>query len=126
MSLFGVTKMAIQNHSDNIILVELPPEPDIRKELDKVMEIVQDRTDCDVLVDFTRVDIMMSLSLSGFIQLYKLLNASSRRLIFFNISSLTRDIFKVTCFDNIFEFADDLQAAAAMLNAVCSSQTTDS
>ena len=119
--------MAIQNYSDNIILVELPPEPDVRAELDKVMEIVHQRTDCDVLIDFSRVDMMVSLSLSGFIQLHKLLAASGRRFIFFNASSLTKDIFKVTCLDGIFEFANDLSAATAMLNAACSSQpATDS
>jgi len=126
LNYFGETKMAIQDYSDNIILVELPSEPDIRKELDKVMEIVQDRTDCDVLVDFSRVDIMVSLSLSGCIQLHKLLNASGRHLIFFNVTNLTKDIFKVTCFDNIFEFADDFHDATTMLSAACSSQPTDS
>lgn len=118
--------MAIQNYSENIILVELPSEPDVRKELDKVMEIVQDRTDCDVLIDFSRVDIMVSLSLSGCIQLHKLLNASGRRLVFFNVANLTKDVFKVTCFDNIFEFADDLDAATTILSAACSSQPNDS
>lgn len=114
--------MAIQNYSDNIILVELPPEPNIRAELDKVMEMVHQRADCDVLIDFSRVDMMVSLSLSGFIQLHKLLAASGHRLIFFNASSLTKGIFKVTCLDGVFEFADDLSAATAMLTPACSSQ----
>lgn len=113
--------MTIRNYADNIILVELPAEPGIRKDLNKVMEILQDRTDCDVLLDFSKVDILVSLSLSGLIQLHKLVNASSRKLIFFNVSSLTRDIFKATCFDNIFEFADDLHAATAILDAACPS-----
>jgi len=117
--------MTIRNYETNIILVELPPEPRIRKELDKVMEILQDRTDCDVLVDFSKVDILVSLSLSGLIQLHKLVNAAGRKLIFFDVSSLTRDIFKVTCFDNIFEFADDLHAATAVLDAAYSSHPAD-
>jgi len=117
--------MIIHNYSDNIILVELPPEPRIRKDLDRVMEILQERTDCDVLLDFSKVDIMLSLSLSGLIQLHKLVNTAGRRLIFFNTSPLTKDIFKVTCFDNIFEFADDLHAASAVLDAACTSQPVD-
>ena len=117
--------MTIRNYSHKVILVELPPEPGVRRELDKVMELIQDRTDSDVLVDFAEVDILVSLSLSGLIQLHKLINAAGRRLIFFNVSSLTRGIFKVTCFDNIFEFADDLSAANAVLSTPSAPQPVD-
>ena len=116
--------MAIQDYSDNIILVELPAEPEIRQELDKVIEIVGQRTDCDVAVDLSNVDIMTSLSLSGFIQLYKLLTDSGRRLVFYNTSSVTRNIFRVTCFDGIFEFIDDKSDALASLEPVGKSEPT--
>jgi len=42
--------MAIQDYSDHIILVELPSEPQIRQELDKVMEIVRQKADYDVVI----------------------------------------------------------------------------
>jgi anti-anti-sigma factor len=107
--------MAIQDYSDNIILVDLPSEPQIRQELDTVMEIVRKRTDCDVVVDLSNVDILISISLSGFLQLYKLLTASGRRLVLCNTASTTKDIFRVTCFDGIFEFIDDKSEAVASL-----------
>lgn len=110
--------MAIEDYSDNVILVELPSEPEIRRELDKVMEIIRQRGDCDVVVDLSSVDIMTSLSLSGFMQLYKLLNGSGRRMIVCNASSVTKDIFRVTCFDAIFEFIDDKSDALASLQPV--------
>jgi anti-anti-sigma regulatory factor len=115
-------KMAIINYSDNIILVELPPEPDIRSELDQVMKIVRQETDCNVMIDLSKVDILLSVSISGFVQLYKLLTAADQHLIFFNASELTRSIFKLTCVDCFFEFADDLPAATEALNIPCEPQ----
>lgn len=116
--------MTIRNYSDNVILVELPSEPETRQELDKVMEIVRPRANCDVVVDLTGIDIMTSLSLSGFMQLYKLLNGSGRRMIFCNTSSITKDIFRVTCFDSIFEFIDDKSDALASLQPAEKSEPT--
>lgn len=116
--------MAIQDYSDNIILVELPSEPQIRQELDKVMEIVRQRADCDVVVDLSNVDILLSLSLSGFIQLHKLLIGSGRRLVLCNTSSTTKGIFRVTCFDGIFEFIDDKSDAVASLQPAEKSEPT--
>jgi anti-anti-sigma factor len=107
--------MAIQDYSDHIVLVELPSEPQIRQELDNVEKIIQQRTDCDVLVDLSNVDIMTSSSISGFLQLYKLLTNSGRKLVLCNASSVTKDIFGVTCFHGIFEFIDDKSEALASL-----------
>ncbi len=109
--------MTLKNHTDNIILVELPAEPGIRQELDKTMEIVRENSDHDVLVDFSIVNIMTSMTLSGFLKLRKLLDITNRRLIFFNTSRITRDIFRVTCLDAVFEYAEDLESAQQMLKA---------
>ena len=65
--------MGFQNWSDDIILVDLPREPRMRSELKTLIEIVRDRGDCDVVVDFSSVDIMTSTSISGLLRLRKLL-----------------------------------------------------
>jgi len=109
--------MAIKNYSDEIILVQLPGEPLVREELDKTMELVAQGGHCDVLVDFSSVDILVSLSLSGFLQLHKLITSNGRRMVFFNISNITKGIFEVTCFDGIFEFADSLADAETVLKS---------
>jgi hypothetical protein len=49
--------MAIQNWSEDIILVDLPAEPEMGDELKTITEIVRDRGDCDLVVDFSSVDI---------------------------------------------------------------------
>jgi len=107
--------MTIKSYADNIILVDLPPEPDTRRELDNLMKILSAGSNCDVVIDFSRVNIMTSMALSGFLQLRKLMEESRRRLIFCNATSITKDIFKVTCFEGIFEFIDDRTEALEAL-----------
>jgi hypothetical protein len=48
--------MGIQNWSEEIILVDLPPEPDMGEELKTVTQVARDRGDCEVVIDFSKVD----------------------------------------------------------------------
>jgi anti-anti-sigma factor len=116
---FGVRRstMGFQNWSDDIILVDLPREPRMRSELKTLVEIVRDRGDCDVVVDFTSVDIMTSTSIAGLLRLRKLLADCEHRLIFCNVPPATRGVFSVVGLDEVFEFADDKFAALATLQA---------
>ncbi len=45
--------MGIQDWSENVILVDLPQEPEMGDELKTVTEVVRDRGDCDVVIDFS-------------------------------------------------------------------------
>jgi anti-anti-sigma factor len=107
--------MGIQNWSDNIILVDLPQEPQIQDELKTVTEIVRDRGDCDVVIDFSDVDIVTSSSISALLKLRKLLTDCAHRLVFCNVASATKGIFTVTGLDGIFEVVDDKFVALAGL-----------
>lgn len=107
--------MGIQNWSDDIVLVDLPQEPQIQDELKSVTEIVRDRGDCDIVVDFSNVDIVTSSSISALLKLHKLLTDCSHRLVFCNVAAATRGIFTVTGLDGIFEIVDDKFVALAGL-----------
>jgi anti-anti-sigma factor len=107
--------MGIQNWSDDIILVDLPGEPQMGDELKAVTEIVRDRGDCDVVIDFSGVDIVTSSSLSKFLKLRKLLTDCGHKLVFCNVAAATRGIFTVTGIDGIFEFVEDKFVALASL-----------
>jgi len=110
--------MGFQNWSDDVILVDLPREPRMRSELKTLVEIVRDRGDCDVVMDFASVDIMTSTSISGLLRLRKLLADCAHRLIFCNVPAATRGVFGVVGLDEVFEFAEDKFAALANLQSL--------
>jgi len=110
--------MGIQNWSENIVLVDLPAEPEIADELKAVLDIVRDRGDCDVVIDFSGVDILTSSSLSALLKLRKLLSDCGRRLVFCNVAAATKNIFVTTGIDEIFEFVGDKFLALAGLQMV--------
>ncbi len=110
--------MGIQNWSDDIILVDLPQEPDMGDEVKTVTEMARDRGNCDVVIDFSNVDIVTSSSLSKLLKLRKLLADCEHRLVFCSVAPATRGIFTVTGLDGIFEVADDKFVALAGLQIV--------
>ena len=110
--------MGIQDWSEDIVLVDLPQEPEMGDELKAVIEIVRDRGDCEVVIDFSSVDIITSSSISKLLKLRKLLTDCGHRLVFCSVAAATRGIFTVTGLDGIFEFADDKFVALAGLQMV--------
>jgi anti-anti-sigma factor len=110
--------MGIQNWEDDIVLVDLPREPEMGDELKNVTEIVRDRGDCDVVIDFSDIDIVTSSSLSKMLKLRKLLADCGHRLIFSNVAPATKGIFTVTGLEGIFEVVDDKFIALASLQVV--------
>ncbi len=107
--------MGIQDWSENIILVVLPREPEMGGEINTVTEILCDRDNCDVVVDFSNVDIVTSSSLSKLLNLSELLTDCGHRLVFCNVAMSTKRIFLVTGLDQMSEFADDRDIALASL-----------
>ncbi len=110
--------MGIQNLPENVVLVDLPQEPEMADELISVTEIVRDRDDCNVVIDFSSVDIVTSSSLSKLLKLRKVLADCGHRVVFCNVAAPTRGIFKVTALDKIFELADDKSVALTSLQTV--------
>jgi anti-anti-sigma factor len=110
--------MGIQNWSEEILLVDLPAEPEMGEELKTVTEIIRDRGDCDAVIDFSNVDIVTSSSLSKLLKLRKMLGDCGHRLVFCSVAAATKGIFTVTGLDGIFEIADDKFVALASLQMV--------
>ena len=110
--------MGIQNWSEDIVLVDLPPEPELGEELKTVTGLVRDRGDCEVVVDFGKVDIVTSSSLSKLLKLRKLVGDCGHRLVFCSVAPATRGIFTVTGLDGVFQMVDDKFVALASLQMV--------
>ena len=110
--------MGIQNWSEDILLVDLPAEPEMGEELKTATQMARDRGDCEVVIDFSKVDIVTSSSLSKLLRLKKLLSDCGHRLVFCNVAPATKGIFTVTGLDGIFEIVDDKFIALASLQMV--------
>jgi len=110
--------MNIQHPSEDLIVVQLPfKDLQIADELKAVNETVGDNPDCDVIIDFSRVEVITSSSLSNLLILRSLLAEHERRLVLCNVSVITKCVFRVAGFDEAFEFADDRPAAVAAVGS---------
>ncbi len=107
--------MGIQNWSENIILVDLPEEPQLGEELKTATQMVRDRGDAEVVIDFSAVDIITSSSISKLLRLRKLLADCGHELKFCNVAPATKGIFTVTGLDGVFEIVEDKFVALAGL-----------
>lgn len=110
--------MGIQHWSDNIVIVDLPEEPEMAEELVTLVEMLAGRDHCSVVIDFSGVGVVTSSSLSKLLELRKMSLDDGRRLIFCGVPPTTRGVFKVTGLDQVFELADDKFAALATLEMI--------
>jgi len=106
--------MKVQDHTDNVIIIDLRPEPDMTEELEAVIKTARRRVDQNVIVDFTNVGIMASSSISRLLQLRKIVRGNGRSLVLLNVTPLTRGVFSAVGLDDLFEFRDDPTGAAAI------------
>ncbi len=107
--------MSIQNWAEDIIIVELPPEPEIGEELKSVTEIIQERGGHDVILDFSHVGILTSSAITKLLKLRELLAGRGRQLIFCGVTPATRGIFMVTGLEGVFKIVVDKSVALANL-----------
>jgi anti-anti-sigma factor len=111
--------MGIQNFSENVLFVDLPSNASqIENELKNLNETVSTRSDCDVVIDFFRVEIITSSSISNLMILRKLMQEHERQLILCNVAVMTKYIFTVAGLDKVFDFVDDRLAASAAIQGV--------
>jgi len=103
--------MGIANFSEDILVVTLPKEPELRHDFTMINKIVSNKGGSDVIVDFTRVDVLTSSSIGNLILLRNLLHESGRRLVLCNVAPPTEGIFRVAGLSKVFDFVDDKSAA---------------
>jgi anti-anti-sigma factor len=111
--------MGIQNLSKNVLFVDLPSNASqIGDELKSLNDTVSTRSDCDVVIDFFRVEILNSSSIGNLMILRKLMEEHGRQLVLCNVSTMTKYIFTVAGLDKVFDFVDDRLAALSAAQGV--------
>ena len=110
--------MGIQKWSETIILVNLAKEPQMGEEIQAAIDMVAQDKNCDVVIDFSAVDIVTSSSIAKLLRLRQALKDANLHLVFSSVSAQTREIFAVTGLNDVFEFVDDQFIALAGLQLI--------
>ena len=110
--------MPTESCTEDTIVVDLPPEQEMRTELESLMETVSLRGHCDVVINFSRVDIVTSSSFCRLLKLRTLLADHGHRLVLCCLEANTKGIFAMIGLDRVFEFVDDKSAALKSLRRV--------
>jgi len=119
--------MGISNLSDHVVFVDLPAcEPYIVDELKELNEIITMRDDCDVIIDFSHVDIFLSSSLSNLLILRDLLHNKDHEMVLCHVAFATRCIFTVAGLNEAFVFVEDKFEALDVLSAGVSKKNVPS
>jgi anti-anti-sigma factor len=103
----GRPGMSIHRGAQDVILVDLPREMEKHSELQTVIGMVRDRGDCDVLVDFSHVDVVGGACLAGLLELRRLLRDCGHKLTLCSVAPAIKGVFTVARLDDLFEFAQD-------------------
>lgn len=116
--------MSIETWLENVLLVELPGEPETREELEGVVCLARDQGECDVVVDFSDVTILTSTSQALLLRLRQLLSSHGRRVVLCGVGHTTRGVLSVTGLDGFFTIVDDRCDALASLEPLTISSTS--
>jgi len=108
--------MAVQQWSDNIVLADLQDDPQFSEDVNSLMELVENRPNVDVVLDFRGVTFLNSSNIAKLLKLRKqVMINNTREMKLCGISTHVWGVFLVTGLDKIFEFADDTATALAGL-----------
>jgi anti-anti-sigma regulatory factor len=108
--------MAIQNLSEHVLLITLPAEPQLGRELETVVQSRGTNLDCDVIVDFSLVEILSSAMICNLMVLERLLSTTNRQLILCSVSQNIYGIFTRVGLHRLFRFAENEFAALQLFD----------
>jgi anti-anti-sigma factor len=114
----GKPEMSIRSWSEDVILVDLPREPERQDELQTVIGMVRDGGNCDVVIDFSDVDVVGGACLTWLLEIRRLLNDCGHRLTLCSVAPATKGVFTISRLEHSFEFAEDRFAALVGLQTI--------
>lgn len=108
--------MPIENWSDNVLLVELSDDPQFTDDLNGLLETVEQRSDCDIVLNFQDVTFLNSSNIAKLLKLRKMLVINNhRKLRLCAVNTHVWGVFLVTGLDKIFDLYDDVASGLASL-----------
>ncbi len=106
--------MAIQNWSDDIMVVELADDPQVTDELTSLMEALA-KDPRHVVLNFAGVGFINSSDVAKLLRLRKTMINAGRKLLLCEVNTQVWGVFLVTGLDKIFDFTNDISTALASL-----------
>ena len=107
--------MGAQTRPDEAVVIDLSRELEGHNALQAVVETIRHDRDRDVVVDFSKADIVGSVTFSRLLELRRLVRRSGRKLILCSVAPETRAVFSVAQLEKLFDFAENRRAALASL-----------
>ncbi len=102
--------MLIKKMPGNIIIVELSSDSlKVSEELRELNESVSLKGDCNVVLDFSLVEIINSSNISNLLILQDFLDKNGRKLILYKVQTVTKCIFVVAGLTESFIFIDKME-----------------
>ena len=99
--------MGIQTFTEDILLITLPEQPQHGDEIEIVNKLLSDSVDFDVMVNFSKVEMLTSGSICGLMILSKLLQGAERKLVLYNLPPAIKQIFERTGLISVFDLVDN-------------------
>ncbi|MCD4825573.1 MAG: STAS domain-containing protein [Phycisphaerae bacterium] len=106
--------MAIQDWSDNIIVVDLADDPQFTDELSAVLERLEGAPK-NVVLNFAAVGFVNSSNIARLLRIRKMMNTSGCRLVLCDVNTQVWGVLLVTGLDKIFDYTNDIATALTML-----------
>ena len=107
--------MGIRNFNEDVLLVVLPPEPQMTGELQALNESIFENSEFDVIIDLSRVELIGSASISNMLLLNDRLVRCGHKLVFCGLRFTAKCLFATLELDRLFQFAEDRFEALATL-----------
>ncbi|MGE5293967.1 MAG: hypothetical protein ACM3VT_04000 [Solirubrobacterales bacterium] len=108
--------MNIRKLEPDVLYVSLPDEPQLRPELALVRHHLAEIQDKDLVVDFSRVEIITSASIGDLMLLHRLVTVGGGRVALCGMRLVTKCILRTVGVDVCFDFAEDSVKALKALH----------
>ena len=102
-----------------VMYIAVSREPDLKKEIDTINEIVQGRDDCYVIINLANIEMLTSSSITSLLKLHNVLSENGRLLILCKVSLPTKGVFRTAELNSVFNFALDMFSAQKMIQQHC-------
>jgi anti-anti-sigma regulatory factor len=99
--------MSIYRWSEDVIVADLPEDLGEHHELKAIIGTLRQGHPCDIVLDFSRVQVVGGVWLTQLRTIQRLVHESGHKLTLCNVPPAIRGVFTIAHVDELFEVAED-------------------